>query len=104
MHTTQMQGLIDLLVVLGLLVLMVLPAAIGAAHDLRVDRRLRRAQEGRTPLKDQGIRKRRGSRKDRDPRAPGERRAAQKSSSRSTVPSTATWYADGRRSKKLVSS
>lgn len=29
---------------------------------------------------------------------------AQKSSSRSTVPSTATWYADGRRSKKLVSS
>ncbi|MFC9287377.1 hypothetical protein [Streptomyces sp. NPDC057052] len=28
----------------------------------------------------------------------------QKSSSRSTVPSTATWYADGRRSKKLVSS
>ncbi|MFR9796484.1 hypothetical protein ACL02U_11345 [Streptomyces sp. MS06] len=32
------------------------------------------------------------------------REAAQKSSSRSTVPSTATWYADGRRSKKLVSS
>ncbi|MPY37279.1 hypothetical protein FNH09_40560 [Streptomyces adustus] len=31
-------------------------------------------------------------------------RQAQKSSSRSTVPSTATWYADGRRSKKLVSS
>lgn len=31
-------------------------------------------------------------------------REAQKSSSRSTVPSTATWYADGRRSKKLVSS
>lgn len=29
---------------------------------------------------------------------------SQKSSSRSTVPSTATWYADGRRSKKLVSS
>ncbi|GHD90285.1 hypothetical protein GCM10010508_34400 [Streptomyces naganishii JCM 4654] len=29
---------------------------------------------------------------------------AQKSSSRSTVPSTATWYAEGRRSKKLVSS
>ncbi|MDN0195657.1 hypothetical protein [Streptomyces sp. S.PNR 29] len=28
----------------------------------------------------------------------------QKSSSRSTVPSTATWYAEGRRSKKLVSS
>jgi len=31
-------------------------------------------------------------------------REAQKSSSRSTVPSTATWYAEGRRSKKLVSS
>ncbi|MGP2439646.1 hypothetical protein [Streptomyces sp. JW3] len=29
---------------------------------------------------------------------------AQKSSDRSTVPSTATWYAEGRRSKKLVSS
>lgn len=28
----------------------------------------------------------------------------QKSSSKSTVPSTATWYAEGRRSKKLVSS
>ncbi|GHH29085.1 NADPH-dependent FMN reductase [Streptomyces rubradiris] len=28
----------------------------------------------------------------------------QKSSSRSTVPSTATWYAEGRRSKKFVSS
>lgn len=39
-------------------------------------------------------------RTDRQLRAAG----AQKSSSRSTVPSTATWYAEGRRSKKLVSS
>nr|WP_254395435.1 hypothetical protein [Streptomyces sp. AC512_CC834] len=31
-------------------------------------------------------------------------RQVQKSSDRSTVPSTATWYAEGRRSKKLVSS
>jgi hypothetical protein len=69
-----------MLTVLGLLVLLVLPAVIGIAHDRRVDRRIREAQEAREGYEDQ------------------------KSSSRSTVPSTATWYADGRRSKKLVSS
>lgn len=95
MDTTQLQGLITLITVLGLLVLMVLPAAIGAVRDLRIDRQLRRAREGRKPRKDQG------PRKNRDPR---QRCAGQKSSFRSTVPSTATWYADGRRSKKLVSS
>lgn len=49
------------------LALLVLPTLIGIAHDRRVDRRIRQAQEAR--------------RQD----------AAQKSSSRSTVPSTATW-------------
>ncbi|WUG70787.1 hypothetical protein OG828_17620 [Streptomyces sp. NBC_00457] len=51
------------------------PAIVGALHDRRIDRQLREAE-----------------------------RKTQKSSSRSTVPSTATWYAEGRRSKKLVSS
>ncbi|MFF7901126.1 hypothetical protein ACIP4X_07145 [Streptomyces sp. NPDC088817] len=84
MTTTQLQGLISMLFVLGLLVLMVLPSVIGIVHDRRADRRIRQAQEDRE--------------------AGGNRDEAQKSSSRSTVPSTATWYADGRRSKKLVSS
>ncbi|MFH9978592.1 hypothetical protein ACH4ND_04890 [Streptomyces sp. NPDC017179] len=84
MTTTQLQGLISMAAVLGLLVLMVLPSAIGIVHDRRADRRIRQARQDREA---------------------GENRdEAQKSSSRSTVPSTATWYADGRRSKKLVSS
>jgi type II secretory pathway pseudopilin PulG len=69
-----------MLTVLGILVLLVLPSVIGIVHDRRVDRQIREAQEAR------------------------EEYGTQKSSSRSTVPSTATWYADGRRSKKLVSS
>ncbi|MEU6554531.1 hypothetical protein ABZ915_30300 [Streptomyces sp. NPDC046915] len=80
MTTAQTEGLTALLVVLGIFVLMVLPSLIGIAHDRRVDRQIREAQQAREETEDQ------------------------KSSSRSTVPSTATWYADGRRSKKLVSS
>ncbi|MFJ5264012.1 hypothetical protein ACIQAC_26465 [Streptomyces sp. NPDC088387] len=80
MTTEQTQGLIGLLAVLGIMLLVVLPALIGAVRDWRVDRQLREA-EGRL-----------------------EPKPAQKSSSRSTVPSTATWYAEGRRSKKFVSS
>jgi hypothetical protein len=68
-----------MLAVLGMFVLLVLPSVIGIVHDRRIDRQIREAQE-------------------RD------KTGTQKSSSRSTVPSTATWYADGRRSKKLVSS
>jgi type II secretory pathway pseudopilin PulG len=78
MTSEQAQALIGMIVVLGILVLLVLPALLGIAHDRRVDRQLREAEKRRT--------------------------RSQKSSSRSTVPSTATWYADGRRSKKLVSS
>lgn len=80
MDTNQAQTLIAMLFVLGTLVLLVLPSVIGVVRDRRVDRQIREAQEARA----------------------GE--PAQKSSSRSTVPSTATWYAEGRRSKKLVSS
>ncbi|MFE0251896.1 hypothetical protein [Streptomyces sp. NPDC059010] len=79
MTTEQTQTLLAMVAVLGMFVLLVLPSVIGIVHDRRIDRQIREAQE-------------------RD------RSEAQKSSSRSTVPSTATWYADGRRSKKLVSS
>ncbi|WP_053136881.1 hypothetical protein [Streptomyces ambofaciens] len=84
MTGNQMEALIGMLVTFGLLVLMVLPSAIGIVRERRIDRQLREARENRRE---------------------GERpRPTQKSSDRSTVPSTATWYAEGRRSKKLVSS
>ncbi|MEU8846080.1 hypothetical protein AB0D37_13580 [Streptomyces sp. NPDC048384] len=79
MNADQTQTLLAMIVVLGMFVVLALPSLIGAARDRRVDRQIREAQE-------------------RD------RTEAQKSSSRSTVPSTATWYAEGRRSKKLVNS
>lgn len=85
MNGNQIQGLIGMVATLGILVLLVLPSVIGIVRDRRVDRQLGQAQKDRA---------RRDSR----------REEAQKSSSRSTVPSTATWYADGRRSKKFVSS
>ncbi|MFF9190903.1 hypothetical protein [Streptomyces rochei] len=81
MTGNQIEALIGMLVTFGLLVLMVLPSMIGIVRDRRIDRQIREAQEGG-----------------------GSRKETQKSSSRSTVPSTATWYAEGRRSKKLVSS
>ncbi|MDP9683996.1 hypothetical protein AB0E75_06980 [Streptomyces griseoviridis] len=76
MTTEQTEALIGMGLTFAILVLMILPSLVGIAHERRVDRQLREAAEG----------------------------GAQKSSSRSTVPSTATWYAEGRRSKKLVSS
>ncbi|MEV7449782.1 hypothetical protein [Streptomyces nigra] len=79
MTTEQTQTLLAMAVVLGMFVLLVLPSVIGIVHDRRIDRQIREAQE-RDAVR------------------------TQKSSSRSTVPSTATWYADGRRSKKLVNS
>ncbi|MGW1613460.1 hypothetical protein ACWCQZ_29320 [Streptomyces sp. NPDC002285] len=79
MTAEQTQTLLAMIVVLGLFVLLALPSLIGAVRDRRIDRQIREAQE-------------------RD------RTETQKSSSRSTVPSTATWYAEGRRSKKLVNS
>ncbi|MFD7433487.1 hypothetical protein [Streptomyces sp. NPDC059861] len=80
MNTNQIEALIGMLAVAGLFVIMVLPALIGLAHERRVDREIREAQDRLRDKEDQ------------------------KSSSRSTVPSTATWYAEGRRSKKLVNS
>ncbi|UXY29819.1 hypothetical protein [Streptomyces sp. HUAS TT20] len=80
MTTAQTEALIGMAVTLGILVLLVLPSLIGIVHDRRIDRQLSKAQEAGKAGRDQ------------------------KSSSRSTVPSTATWYAEGRRSKKLVSS
>jgi type II secretory pathway pseudopilin PulG len=75
-----MEALFGMLTVLGILVLLVLPSAIGIVRDRRIDRQIREAQEAREEYGDQ------------------------KSSSKPTEPSTATWYAEGRRSKKLVSS
>ncbi|MFF5754818.1 hypothetical protein ACFY7A_05160 [Streptomyces longwoodensis] len=83
MTTEQTEALIGMTVVVAILVLLALPSALGVIRDRRIDRQIREAQEER------------GSRTARED---------QKSSSRSTVPSTATWYAEGRRSKKLVSS
>ncbi|MER6079528.1 hypothetical protein ACFY6U_47845 [Streptomyces sp. NPDC013157] len=80
MNGNQIEGLVGMVLVLGILVLMALPSVLGVLRDRRIDRQIREAHEDR-----------------------GERQP-QKSSSRSTVPSTATWYADGRRSKKFVSS
>ncbi|MCX5526442.1 hypothetical protein AB0L47_13690 [Streptomyces bobili] len=78
-----MNALTGALTVLVLFLLLAGPALVGLAHERRIDRQLR---EARTRT------------------ARSRTARTQKSSSRSTVPSTATWYADGRRSKKLVSS
>ncbi|MFD6191227.1 hypothetical protein [Streptomyces sp. NPDC060275] len=85
MTGNQIEALVGMLATFGLLVLMILPSVIGIVRDRRIDRQIREARDG------------------------GEARAhhgkeTQKSSDRSTVPSTATWYAEGRRSKKLVNS
>jgi hypothetical protein len=80
----QTEALIGMAATLALLVLMILPSLVGIVRERRIDRQLREAEQARE-----------GERT---------RKEVQKSSSRSTVPSTATWYAEGRRSKKLVSS
>ncbi|MFD9087009.1 hypothetical protein [Streptomyces prasinus] len=43
METTHVEALIGMLTVLGLLVLMVLPAVLGIAHERRIDRQLKQA-------------------------------------------------------------
>ncbi|MFF9582267.1 hypothetical protein [Streptomyces achromogenes] len=80
MNENEIEGLIGIGLTLGILVLLALPSLLGFLRDRRIDRQIREAQEARDGERDQ------------------------KSSSRSTVPSTATWYAEGRRSKKFVSS
>lgn len=88
---------LNTLAVLGVFLLMALPSLIGHAHDRRIDRQLRAAERGQDPEPRQGPERRQGPQPRRAP-------AAQNSSSKETDPSTATWYAEGRRSKKLVSS
>jgi hypothetical protein len=80
MNENQIEGLIGIGLTIGILVLTALPSLLGFLRDRRFDRQVREVREA------------------------WEERTDQKSSSRSTVPSTATWYADGRRSKKFVSS
>ncbi|MBJ3812143.1 hypothetical protein [Streptomyces flavofungini] len=87
---------LNTLAVLGVFLLMALPSLIGHAHDRRIDRQLRAAERGDGPHLGQV------PEPGRNP-APAPDRT-QNSSSKETEPSTATWYADGRRSKKLVSS
>ncbi|MDI3385912.1 hypothetical protein QIS99_06720 [Streptomyces sp. B-S-A8] len=70
--------------VLAVFALLALPSLVGHLHDRRVDRQLRAAERGGRPQLRTA--------------------QAQNSSSNDTEPSTATWYADGLRSKKLVSS
>jgi hypothetical protein len=89
MNTDRIQALIGMLVTFGLLVLIALPSVIGVVRDRRIDRRISEARKAHREQESREVRK---------------EQQAQKSSSRSTVPSTATWYAEGRRSKKLVSS
>ncbi|MCP3821523.1 hypothetical protein NLX86_26555 [Streptomyces sp. A3M-1-3] len=81
-----MNTFLNYLLVLAVLGLLLAPSLIGHLHDRRIDRQLKAAAA-------RSVR----------PRA-HEIRQAQKSSSKPTVPSTATWYAEGRRSKKFVSS
>ncbi|MEV7519655.1 hypothetical protein [Streptomyces sp. NPDC091371] len=65
-----MNTLVNYLVVLAVAALLLGPSLYGMARERRIDRQLREAAAGRS-----------------QPKA----RRAQKSSSRSTVPSTATW-------------
>jgi hypothetical protein len=67
MNGNQIEGAIGIGLTLGILVLLALPSLLGFLRDRRVDRQIKEAQEGRGAGRDQ------------------------KSSSRSTVPSTATW-------------
>ncbi|CAL9524513.1 hypothetical protein SUDANB58_03915 [Streptomyces sp. enrichment culture] len=99
MTAEQTQALIALTVTFGLLALMILPSVLGIVRERRIDRQLGEAREAREAQEAREAREARQDREDEEVRE-----EAQKSSSRSTVPSTATWYADGRRSKKLVSS
>lgn len=49
MNSTQTEALIGMLFVLGILVLLVLPALFGVVHDWRIDRQIREAERSREP-------------------------------------------------------
>jgi hypothetical protein len=88
-----MNALSEYLTVLALFLVLAAPALVGHPHEHRIDRQLKAAaRAAQTVTAARSVTREQA------------RARTQKSSSRSTVPSTATWYADGRRSKKLVSS
>ncbi|MFG3013218.1 hypothetical protein ACGFZB_22660 [Streptomyces cinerochromogenes] len=49
MNGNQIEGLIGMLATLGILVLLILPSALGALRDRRIDRQLKAAEHARTP-------------------------------------------------------
>ncbi|MFI1014068.1 hypothetical protein [Streptomyces sp. NPDC020965] len=75
-----MSALLDYLFVSVLLVLLALPSLIGHARERAIDRQLRDAERGGAPDRARS----------RTVRGPAHQRSAQKSSPRSTEPSTAT--------------
>ncbi|RFU84778.1 hypothetical protein DY218_20510 [Streptomyces triticagri] len=98
-----MNAFIDWSTVLGVALLLAAPSLAGHLNDRRIDRQLRNAERGPAGK----VRIPDPPRRDLVVPLPIVRNApatAQNSSSNDTEPSTATWYADGRRSKKLVSS
>ncbi|MGI5480774.1 hypothetical protein [Streptomyces lavendofoliae] len=78
-----MDTLFTYLVVAAFLVLLTLPSLAGHARDRAVDRQLRRAEHPAGAARPAGARPVAGR--------PARTALAQKSSSRSTEPSTATW-------------
>lgn len=88
-----MNTLLNSLLVLAVVALLAAPSLIGYLHDRRIDRQLKAAAARSARPRTQQAQSQQAH-----------TRQAQKSSSKPTVPSTATWYADGRRSKKFVSS
>jgi hypothetical protein len=73
----QTEALIGMGLTFAILVVMILPSLFGIVRERRIDREIARAQRAM---------------------------AAEKPAERPTAPATATWYAVGRRAKKLVSS
>ncbi|MFH9088006.1 MULTISPECIES: hypothetical protein [unclassified Streptomyces] len=49
MNGNQIEGLIGMIVTLGILVLLVLPSVLGIVRDRRIDRQLRAAERPGTP-------------------------------------------------------
>ncbi|MCT9077660.1 hypothetical protein [Streptomyces fulvoviolaceus] len=50
MTSTQTEGLIGMLTVLGILVLLILPSVLGIVHDRRIDRQIKKAQDRQARL------------------------------------------------------
>ncbi|MFG2604565.1 hypothetical protein ACGFT2_13570 [Streptomyces sp. NPDC048514] len=50
MNGNQIEGLIGMLLTLGILVVMILPSVFGVVRDRRIDRQLRAAERGEAPV------------------------------------------------------